>query len=258
MDYNSASENNGIICGSDNFFYENGFELGKEYEFALYDGNEKVSFKGNLQGSCQSNQASFIMTEDTFKKLNIKNNLTTKIWISCDKNKEPDIKKALNNIVLSHEHLQLKSYSEELKNSKIAIRMFGMPVYAALIILGVIGFMNMANTLITSIITRKKELGILQAIGLTTKQLNKMLQLEGFIYTISTLFISCTIGNILGYVLCLYCKETSFFGISEYHFPYFELGIMILVLILLQSILSYTLSEKLQKTSLVERIKHSE
>lgn len=258
MNYDAASKDNGIIYEYDNLFDKNGFELGNDYDFSLYDGSEKVSFKGNLQGSCQSSQSSFIMTEDTFNKLNIKNNLTTKIWISCDKSEEPNIKKILNNMISTNEHLQLKSYSEELKSSKIAIRMYGMPVYAAFIILGVIGFMNMANTLITSIITRKKELGILQAMGLTTRQLNKMLQLEGIIYTISALFISCIVGDVLGYIVCLHCKKTSLFGISEYHFPYLELGIMVAALILLQGILSYTLSKKLQKTSLVERIKYSE
>ena len=258
MDYDSASDKNGIIYEYDNVFDQNGFEIGKDYDFTLFDGSEKIAFKGNLQGSCQSTQSSFIMTEDTFKILNIKNNLTTKIWISCDKNKEPNIKKILNSMISANEHLKLKSYSEELKNSKIAIRMYGMPVYAALIILGVIGFMNMANTLITSIITRKKELGILQAIGLTTRQLNKMLQLEGLIYTISTVFIACTLGNALGYMVCLHCQKTSLFGISEYHFPYLELGIMVAALIILQGSLSYILSKKLQKTSLVERIKYSE
>ena len=39
-------------------------------------------------------------------------------------------------------------------------------------IVGLIGFMNMANTMIMNITTKKQEYGILQAVGMTNKQLN--------------------------------------------------------------------------------------
>ena len=54
--------------------------------------------------------------------------------------------------------------------------------YAFLGILGAICIMNMINTMIHSVHVRKKEIGMLQAVGMSDFQLQIMLQLEGVFY----------------------------------------------------------------------------
>ena len=54
--------------------------------------------------------------------------------------------------------------------------------YLFIAVVGLIGFMNMANTMIMNITTKKQEYGVLQAVGMTNKQLNLCLQLQGLIY----------------------------------------------------------------------------
>lgn len=39
--------------------------------------------------------------------------------------------------------------------------------------------LNMINTLITNILTRKHEFAMMQSVGMTTKQLSRMIQMEG-------------------------------------------------------------------------------
>lgn len=118
--------------------------------------------------------------------------------------------------------------------------------------------MNMANTLITSIVTRKKELGIFQAIGMTAKQVRRMLQMEGLIFTGGTLVIALTLGNVIGYYLFLKCKETGMIGLNDYHLPLSEILVMAGILLLLQMVLSAVMSRKFQKESVVERIRYDE
>ena len=50
------------------------------------------------------------------------------------------------------------------------------------VILAFIGIMNFFNTTTTSVISRKKELALLEVVGMTKKQISKMLIAEGFIY----------------------------------------------------------------------------
>ncbi len=47
------------------------------------------------------------------------------------------------------------------------------------LIIGAIGILNFINAMLTSIISRRREFAMLQSIGMTNKQLNKMLILEG-------------------------------------------------------------------------------
>ena len=50
------------------------------------------------------------------------------------------------------------------------------------VILAFIGIMNFFNTTATSVISRKKELALLEVVGMTKKQVSKMLVTEGFLY----------------------------------------------------------------------------
>ena len=78
--------------------------------------------------------------------------------------------------------------------------------YAFLLILGAVGVMNLINTMVNSIYTRRRELGIIQAIGMSEKQLVRMLQLEGLFYTAGTLLVALGIGSLAGYGIFLYAK----------------------------------------------------
>ena len=118
--------------------------------------------------------------------------------------------------------------------------------------------MNLINTMINSIHIRKKELGIMQAMGMTSAQLSKMLRLEGLFYTLGTLVISIGCGSLLGYAVYLWAKKDHILSITTYHFPVESVIIMILVLTLVQLLLTALLSRSIKKESLIERIRFSE
>ncbi len=258
MDYRKASDGNGIIYSRDVWFEEEGYVLNQAINTTLYDGDREIPFTFTIQGSSQLNKGTFVITEDTYQRLDLEEDMTTKLFITCKKDSVAEVGKQLENMVGSKKYYMLDSYEDALKVEKMSISMLRVPAYILLTVLGIIGFMNMANTLITGIITRKRELGILQAIGLTSRQLNWMLQIEGLVFTLGTLTTALTVGNLLGYLAFLRCKEMGWIGLNTYHFPLSELGAMIVVLLLLQSILTLYMSRKLQRDSLVERIRYSE
>lgn len=66
-------------------------------------------------------------------------------------------------------------------------------------ILALIGILNFINSVITSVQTRRQELAVLQSVGMTGKQLKKMLIGEGLWYTAITVLITLTIGSLITY-----------------------------------------------------------
>ena len=60
------------------------------------------------------------------------------------------------------------------------------------VILAFIGIMNFFNTTATSVISRKKELALLEVVGMTKKQVSKMLVAEGFLYLGGAFVIAVT------------------------------------------------------------------
>lgn len=75
----------------------------------------------------------------------------------------------------------MDTYHAQLQNAEVAARMMKLGCYLFIAVVGLIGFMNMANTMIMNITTKKQEYGVLQAVGMTNKQLNLCLQLQGLI-----------------------------------------------------------------------------
>ncbi|MFB0921283.1 MAG: FtsX-like permease family protein, partial [Oscillospiraceae bacterium] len=68
-------------------------------------------------------------------------------------------------------------------------------------ILGLIGILNFMNSILTSIISRRHELAMLQSVGMTFKQLRRMLIGEGFVYTFSALLAAFTMGNAVVFIV---------------------------------------------------------
>ena len=149
-----------------------------------------------------------------------------------------------------------RTYHAQLQSAEFIARMMKLGCYLFMAVVGLIGFMNMANTMIMNITTKKQEYGVLQAVGMTNKQLNLCLQLQGLIFTVGTICVALIIGLPLGYALFSYAKHNGIFGMNIYHVPIVPIFIMIFLVGLLQIVLSCVLSSNLKKETLVERIRY--
>ncbi|MDE5872865.1 MAG: FtsX-like permease family protein, partial [Lachnospiraceae bacterium] len=61
-------------------------------------------------------------------------------------------------------------------------------------IIALIGVMNFINIMITSVCARRKELAMLQAVGMTGRQLKKMLIMEGMTYVGASIIIGLIVS----------------------------------------------------------------
>ncbi|MGI5958084.1 MAG: ABC transporter permease [Massiliimalia sp.] len=72
-------------------------------------------------------------------------------------------------------------YAGEFENVRSMFLLLGG---ALSFIVGLVGVLNFFNAILTGITARRHELAVLQSIGMTTRQLRKMLALEGLLYTV--------------------------------------------------------------------------
>lgn len=90
-------------------------------------------------------------------------------------------------------------------------------------------FINLINTLIMNILTRRQELAMMQSIGMSSRQLAVMLHSEGIILAIGNIFITLVLGTSLGYLLIQAMRDigTEYF---HYHFPvWYLLGYALII-----------------------------
>lgn len=124
------------------------------------------------------------------------------------------------------------------------------------LIVGLIGILNFFNAILTGIITRRREFAVLQAIGMTGRQLKEMLTLEGLLYTLGslaiTLFASITGAPLVGKLF------GNLFWFFRYRFTITPILIMFPVFALLGIVLPLISYHLMQKQSVVERIRESD
>ena len=112
-----------------------------------------------------------------------KNNLTDRYNITAEKGKAAEVTKAVKALAENQEFLDIETYQELYKQAETQIGFMMYGCYGLLLVFGLIGILNLVNTMINSVYVRRRELGMLQAIGLSGKQTVNMLQLEGLFYT---------------------------------------------------------------------------
>lgn len=256
--YEEVSEQNGIIYGYSYWMEEYGFEVGEKINLELYDGTKRAGWNGTIMGAFGSAGGDFAMTEDTYRKLGLEGENTYDIWVDCKEADRAQVEEALRELLSGVSNVELDSYEKAYEMSLSAARIMMLGGYLLGALVAVISFLNMANTLITSIVTRKQEFGILQAIGMTNRQLNYSLQLEGIFFTAGTVLVSAIVGIPLGYGVFCYGAANGWIGMYHYHFPWLEILLLIAALVLLQAVLSFVLSRNVKKESLVERIRYQE
>ena len=237
-------------------------KVGDKLKLNIHDGDN--TFQKEIEvaaigeyGTGLTNYNCLIMAKEGAEKLTI-NNSSSYFQVIADKDYDEALEASLQAIVDGSGRLQMRTWKNEYDTWENAIQMTRGACYAFIIILAAISIMNLINTMINSVHVRKKELGMMQAIGMSDRQLMKMLQFEGIFYTVGTLIISIGVGSLAGYPLFLYAKRTGMFDISTYHYPVTAAIIIILTLFVIQMLLAIFIAKSVRKDSLIERIRFSE
>lgn len=151
--------------------------------------------------------------------------------------------------------LKMESRIESMEELKAAQgNMTGVGIGISLI-LAVIGVMNYINTIIGNIANRRKELAILESIGMTRKQMNRMLMREGSIYALGAIFVTMMVGLPVTWGL--------YQSMNYMHVPFFlpvaPIGIVVLLLfVICVGAPLVLLNAMCKKGSVVERICQSD
>lgn len=258
IDYEAMTAENGAVFTSDYFMEEYGLSIGDEIPLTVYDGNREIPLTVRIAASVDDGNDRLCVTKEVWDKLGMQFDAKTALYISASSEQYDSIKSALQQIVDGEEFFRLYSMDEEMEIGRQTVILVKYPMYLVLVMIAVISFMNLINTMITSIAVRKKELGILQAIGLSDKQLTKMLAGEGLVYTAGTLLASVTIGNIFGYLLFGWAKDSHLMSLSAYHYPLVETILLAVVLVFGQLGITLFISGRVRKESLIDRIRSGE
>ncbi|MET3209055.1 UNVERIFIED_CONTAM: putative ABC transport system permease protein [Paenibacillus sp. PvR008] len=124
------------------------------------------------------------------------------------------------------------------------------------LIIGLIGILNFINAILTSILTRRKELAMLQSIGMTKRQLRGMLIYEGLYYVFGASLVSILLAVIFSILIVKpFCN---LLWLLSYHFIIWPLLVLLPLLFVLGILIPVAVYSMNDKQSIVERLRESE
>lgn len=118
---------------------------------------------------------------------------------------------------------------------------------------GVAGIMNFTNLMIANVITRKKEYAIMQSVGMTTKQLTKMVMCEGLYYALCSAVLGVILALMLGATMMRsICGSIWFMDFGLIWWPAVALSFLTIVL---SGVISIIIFKSFNRESIVEKIR---
>ena len=136
------------------------------------------------------------------------------------------------------------------------INMYRLVGGALCAILALIGILNFINSMMTSILSRYKELAMLQSVGMTGRQVKQMLMIEGIGYSALGLICSLLI-SIVGSltVVRMMGAELSYF---TWHFTLLPVFLCVIPLVLITAFVPLVCYNKMAQKTVVERLRIAE
>ena len=123
---------------------------------------------------------------------------------------------------------------------------------AVSVVIALVGVLNFINSMVTAIVSRRREFAVMQSVGMTKKQLCRMLVNEGLYYAGLTLLFSYLISAFAVGVVIRAMVEG---GFTTFRFTLLPLVACTPVLIFFAVLIPYLCFRNLDKHSIVERLR---
>ena len=227
-------------------------EVTKEFKVMAVVGDSTGGFSA-------SNMTELNIEENAFKELFPNyNNYIKSIDIDLKDNvdlteADEEIGKIINESGNTMLFLSSKNYYiDAMEEMKLIVSLIGGTVA---LILGFIGIINVINTMLTSIISRKLEFSMLESIGMTNSQSKKMILFEGMYYIILTAVLVIPLGLVASFLAPMMLPIYGGFKIGIYLVSVIVAMSIISIIMLTVPLMGY---RNISKESIVERLRIAE
>lgn len=253
-----------IITNSDFISGINGvsFKTGDKITLRWFDGEEhstELEIAAITPDTTPTNTEYNIgLTDKMIEKLWGNMNTASSFSVSIEEYEKygEQVEQDIRALIESYSDLSLGTLREKMIDDssnvqKIKIQIYGISAFVILF-----SVLNLINMMIGNITTRKRELSMLESIGMEERQIRKMLFWESIQFVFPAIIITLFVGSAAGYSLVCILKKTA--GYMEYRFPVIPSMLYIVGVILIPVVISYISLKGQNKISLVERIKYAD
>jgi len=208
-------------------------------------------FKGIGSGLAPTILISNALMQEWFKEP-----IVWKINLDVSSDYEQNTQIALKQIIGSDYEISLTSKleaAEQLNSAKMVLFVLGGGIA---LVIALIGILNFINVMSVGIMVRRQELATLECVGMSRKQVRRMLVSEGLGYAVITLFFVFTAGSAVAFgIFKLFQQQASY---ATFSYPFIPVLIASLAVLAVCSITPENVYRTIHKSTIVERLREAE
>ena len=175
------------------------------------------------------------------------------MWeIIVDDTKYNTVEREMQSFVSKNVDFSLITFNDYVSTLEASYKAGIYMMYLLTIFLGFFGIINMINLIVSNHIIRRKEIGLLLAVGMTRKQLVISNIVEGELLVIISIVFSGIIGVPIGHFIVNSFKMTG--AVRTYQFPISDYFVFVILLLVIVFLLSFTLNSNIRKKTIIEQI----
>lgn len=200
-----------------------------------------------------SSEFSYYTTADVFKEM-ASDQFLMSYAFDAEDDKEEEFSRYVEQYTTKQEPLMdyesKKQWVDDFSGMKNLIVLVGGMLT---LVIGIIGILNFINSILTGIVTRQKEFAMMESIGMTKKQLTRMVIYEGLYYAGITIVTSLVMGSLFSLTVVRALSGGMWF--MKYHFVIRPMLLVFPVLLILGVVVPVIAGRSQRKVSLIERIR---
>ena len=258
-DYDDMTERNGILVAENIASVGDTLQLeGRSPDGSTFNINAVVAGTYDPTDLMERNPVVpgspyFMMTYDMAKNLTGITDQTGILALKITPNHFDEVLSAVQEIAEQSGKISVNTIEQTIKNIQYRYSSSIKALYMAAAILFTFGSISLMNMLMVDFQNRKREFGLLEAVGATQKQLKAMLSREIGIYLGGSLVIALVFGSILSVIVCRRLDAVN--HCITLVLPWLFLLALVVVLAVIYLIFTAYAKSELKKTSILSAIR---
>ena len=226
-----------------------GYEVGQKLDVKFQGGTQKLTVAGTFRTN--SMPSSYLVTLDTLEKGSIAPQ-DFYLFISLQPGaSESQVRAGIDKALANLPTVTLKNQQEFIDEQEAQINIVLYLIYALLGLAIIIAILGIINTLALSVIERTREVGLLRAVGLSRRQLKRMVRLESVVIALLGTVLGLVLGIVFGVALQQALKDE---GLTLLSIPYTQLVIFVIAAVLFGILAAAFPSRRAAKLNVLQAI----
>lgn len=232
------------------------FAVGDTFTVEIDTGYQKQTMQALVSGFIENKDTGVILYTKEENLAQITEINCDLIWYVClEKGKEEEAADRISGLLQNDDRVTVNVLADDTAALKEYFHNAETVIGILVGVIGLFSFLNLLNTCITNAMSRRHDYALLEATGMTGRQIRQAWRVENLSYLLGSFLGSCLLGIPLGIFLCSRIARISGIFYIKYRFPFTFVLLYCIAAALVYGIMTIYQNWDYRQAPVVERIR---